>query len=61
MGILLACDAQANEDDLLEQDEMDYVVQEAHKIALRISKRQPLYHFSKIVKRYYGFETPPKK
>lgn len=61
MGILLACDMSSNEDDLLTNDEMGYVVKEAHKIGLRISKNQPLYKFSEIVKRYYDFETPPKK
>jgi len=59
-GILLACDGDAlgdaQDDELITQDEASYIVSEAHKIAKRITKEPYLTSLTKIINKYYETE-----
>ena len=57
-GILLSNEASSfdsNLDEMLSQEEQNYIVIESHKIANRITKEDYSASLSKIVEKYYDF------
>lgn len=58
-GILLACDGDSFDEDVdgLTSEEVDYILNEVEKIAVKINDKQvPETSVKKIVEKYYSFE-----
>ncbi len=59
-GILMACEGdafgEAIDNELITEEEVNYVVKESHKIAERITKEPQLFDLTKIIEKYYDFK-----
>lgn len=56
-GILMACELTDEETvELLTEDEMEYIQNEAFKIANRITKEPQAHNLNDCIKKYYKFE-----